>query len=324
MREAILLTMIVFALPGAGVAQRNGAPQAQERVSLTPRFVPGESFRYEMRFENTISGSRTGFVADPQGPSQLTLVWNTAIRLDVLPGEPHVPGGLRLRITYESSSAEIHSDTFDPDAVSLQDQYKKLAGKVIEFTLDRAGKVISVSGLEGIVEGEKSLELARQWIAQLASGPGAPAGGVAVGQNWSTEERAENLPIPGLVWRTESQYLRNEACPQPNSDTAPVVVSTPSEPCAVILSHLNLIRPKSAENTAPQQQNGVETSGKWDGSGEGVNYVSLRTGMLMNVTQSTTESMDVTFTTLHNDSLRYSGTTTSHSRVALVSSTSAL
>ena len=132
-------------------------------------------------------------------------------------------GGIRLRTTYEKSTATVGSDTFDPAAAETQEQYHKLEGKVVEFTLDADGKVKSVLGLEGIVDSEKAAQSARDWIAHLSASAGAPPGGVSLGQTWSSQQPADTLPIAGLVWRTDSHYLRNESCRPVNSDvpTAP-------------------------------------------------------------------------------------------------------
>src|SRR5882672_3950356 len=125
-------------LPPARV-QKGGA--VSTRVSLTPRFVPGQTFRYEMEFETTTATSRSGLASDPQGPSSLVVDWNAAVRIEVLPADAGTPGGIRLRTTYEKSTASIRSDTFDPAASDTSDQYHRLEGKVVEFTLDAGGKV---------------------------------------------------------------------------------------------------------------------------------------------------------------------------------------
>jgi len=87
----------------------------------------------------------------------------------------------------------------------------------------------------------------------------------------------------------------------------------------VILTHLNLVRPKPVRNPTPEEyrQNGVQTTGKWNGSGQSLSYISLRTGLVVSVTQTGTEEMDVTLTTARNGSLRYAGTIASRSQVAL-------
>jgi hypothetical protein len=187
--------------------------------------------------------------------------------------------------------------------------------------------VISVSGLAEIVDGEKAVQAAREWIAQLDAGSGAPAGGVSVGQKWSSDQAATSLPVAGMIWRTESEYMRNEICHPPNPDGAPAPSATESaanpestENCAVILSRLSLVRPKPVRKPTPEEsrKNGVQTAGKWGGSGESLSYISLRTGLVVSITQTGTEEMDVTMTTAHNTSMRYAGTILSRSQVALV------
>ena len=285
-----------------------------------------------MQFEATTDTTRSGLASDPQGPSSLVVDWNAAVRMEVLPADPGASGGIRLRTTYEKSTANVRSDTFDPAAAETQEQYHKLEGKVVEFTLDADGKVKSVIGLEGIVDSEKAAKSARDWIAQLSASAGAPPGGVSVGQTWSSEQPADSLPIAGLVWRTDSQYLRNESCHPVNPDVPPApgsqnshAANSPanshaSSDCAVILATLNLARSKGFRDLTPPEfrQNGVQSAGKWTGSAQSLLYVSLSTGMVVSVTQSGTEQMDVTLTSNHNTSMRYAGTISSRSQVALI------
>jgi hypothetical protein len=280
-----------------------------------------------MEFETTTATSRSGLAADPQGPSSLVITWNATILMEVLPAETNSPGSVRLRTTYEKSTANVSSDTFDPAATSTRSQYQKLEGKVVEFTLDASRKVTSVSGLQEIVDGEQAAQAARDWIAQLDAGSGAPAGGVAVGQKWSSEQPATSLPVAGMVWHTESEYLRDEVCHPPNPQGAPPPSEPesasnpePAETCAVILTHLNLVRPKPVRNPTPEEykKNGVQSAGKWNGSAQSLSYISLRTGLVVSITQTGTEDMDVTLTTTHNTPLHYAGTILSRSQVALV------
>ena len=280
-----------------------------------------------MEFQTTTATSKSGLAADPHGPSTLVITWDAVVRMDVLPAESSTPGAMRLRTTYEKSSASVNSDTFDPDAAATQGQYQKLQGKVIEFTLDAAGNVKSVSGLEGIVDGEKALQAARQWIAQMDASAGAPPGGVRVGEKWSSDQPADSLPIAGLVWRTETEYQRNEPCHPPNPDLPQAPLSAESgtnaytgENCAVLLANLSLVRPKSVRDLTPDdyRKNGVQTAGTWLGSAQSLTYVSLRTGAVVSVTQTGTEQMDVTLTTTRNTSMHYAGTIESRSQVALV------
>jgi hypothetical protein len=305
--------------------RRGGA--VSPRVSLSPRFIPGQTFRYEMEFETTTDTKRSGLASDPQGPSSLVVDWNATVRIEVLPADSGSPGGIRLRTTYEKSTASVRSDTFDPVATETQAQYRKLEGKVVEFTLDADGKVKSVIGIEGIVDSEKAAQSAREWVAQLSASAGAPPGGVLVGQTWSSEEPADSLPIAGLVWRTDSQYLRNDSCHPSNPDVPntpgaadSAATSQASKDCAVILANLNLVRSKASRDSTPPEfrKDGVQSAGKWNGSAQSLLYISLAAGMVVSVTQSGTEEMDVVLTTNHNTSMHYAGTISSRSQVALV------
>lgn len=298
---------------------KNSSP----RTSIAPHYAPGQVFRYAMEFETTTSTTQSGFSTDPQGPASLVITWDATIRMEVLPAETG-KAGMRLRTTYEKSNANIRADTFDPTADATKKQYENLEGKVVEFTLGAAGKVKSVSGLEGIVEGEKAAQAAREWINRLDASSGAPPGGVLMGQTWTSDEPASALPIAGMVWRTDSQYLRNEPCRPPNPDLPPDAAparSLAGETCAVILTQLNLIRPKSVRDPTPEdyRKNGVQTKGTWTGSGQSLTYVSLRSGAVVSVSQSGSEGMDVTLTSNHNNTaMRYAGTVRSRSQVELI------
>jgi hypothetical protein len=310
-----------------GARESSAIRPAQPRVSLSPRFSPGQVFRYEMEFETTTATSRSGLAKDPQGPSKLVITWDATVRMEVLPPGPAAPDGIRLRTTYEKSTASVRSDTFDPAASQTQGQYEKLTGKVVEFSLDAGGKVKSVSGLEDVVGGDKAAQVAGEWIAHLDASSGAPAGGVMVGQKWSSDEEAKALPVAGMVWRTETEYLRNEVCHPPNPEVPPASAPTESagspesdETCAVILTHLNLVRPKPVRDPTPEEyrKNGVQSAGTWNGSAQSLTYVSLRSGFVVSVTQTGTEEMDVTLTTGHDAAMHYAGTILSRSQVALV------
>ena len=334
---AILMLISPAARAQNSASKKSPPPRGQKggavppRVSLTPRFVPGENFRYEMEFETTTETSRSGLATDPQGPSSLVVDWNATVRIEVLSADAGTPGGIRLRTTYEKSTASVRGDTFDPAADETSGQYHRLEGKVVEFTLDAEGKVKYVAGLEGIADSEKAAQAAREWIAQLGATSSAPPGGVSVGQTWSSEQPADSLPIAGLVWHTDSEYLRNESCHPPNPDlpAAPGAAdsaanstanSESAADCAVILANLNLVRSKTVHDPTPPdlRKNGVTSAGKWNGSAQSLQYVSLASGMVVSVTQTGTEQMDLTLTSNRNTSMHYAGTISTRSQVALV------
>ena len=278
-----------------------------------------------MEYETTTETRRAGLASDPQGPSSLVVDWNATVRVEVLPADASTPGGIRLRTTYEKSTASVRSDTFDPAANETVNQYQQLEGKVIEFTMDAQGKVKSVIGIEEFAQSEKASQSARDWIAQLSASAGAPAGGVTVGQTWSSEQPASSMPLGGLVWRTESEYVGNESChPDKTPDPAPSqqipAAAAKPQDCAVILAKVSLVRSRTAHDSTPPElrKNGVESSGKWTGGGQSLLYVSLASGLVVSMTQTGTEQMDVLLTSNHNTSMRYYGTISSRSQVELL------
>ena len=337
-RDAVLLCVCLLIISFGAQAQTNDqkiTPALQTkknkmgvgRVSLTPRFAPGQSFRYEMEFETRTDTRRSGLGTDPQGPTSLVVNWNATVRMDVLSADAAAPGGIRLRTTYEKSAATVTTDTFDPAAEETENQYKKLEGKVVEITLDADRKVKSVAGLEGIVDTQKASQSAHDWISQISASAGAPLGGVSVGQSWMSDQPADSLPLAGLVWRTDSTYLRNEPCHAVNARSTQSIgaagsteAQPPAADCAVILANLKLAHGKGLHNETPAdlRNNGVQSQGKWEGSGQSLIYVSLATGTVVSVTQTGSQQMDVTLTSNHNTSMHYAGSITSRSQVAML------
>lgn len=310
-----MLSALVFLLP-FGV--RAGQKTSPDRVLLTPRFVPGQTLRYEMEFQTTTATSRSGMAADPEGPSRMVITWDATVRLDILPAPGSPSGSVRIRTTYEKSVASVSSDSFAPGAQAIEDEYGKLQGKVVDFTLNANGEVTSVSDLGNVLGGKKSVQEARAWMAQIATGPGAPLGGVAIGQKWVSTQPAISLPVAGMAWQTTSEYLRNEPC-RLSSLSGKSPKQSSAETCAVILTNLNLVRKKRLRDPTPPEfrKYGVRTAGAWNGSGQSLSYISLKSGFVVSVTQTASENMDMSYFTSHGDVLHDSGTMHSRSQVTL-------
>lgn len=325
-RLAVLLVILSLgSSPGRARQQAGKRPRAEDsrRVRLAPQFAPGQVLRYQMEFRTTTNTTESGLAHDPQGPAQLVVTWDAVVHLEVLPLKPDDASAApvtRLRTTYEKSVATARSDTYDPEADRIEQQYRKLEGRAIEFMLDVDGKVAKVEGLEGLLRDPKAAAAARDWLAQLSMGASAPREGIVPGQKWSFEQPAASAPLAGLLWRTESTYLRNEPCRPAGPHGAAASDSLAKETCAVILTRLEVTQPHPPKDPTPEdyRRAGVRTAGRWSGSGESLSYISLRTGWVVSVTQSATEEMDVTFYNAHGESLRYAGRVHSQSQVSLM------
>jgi hypothetical protein len=324
----ILAALCIPLCAAALLAQTSPPPQPKPKpaphrsaaaapVDLHPRFVAGQVLRYKIELQTTTVGGPSGSVQDSAASGQLVVTWNATVRIDVLAPEANSTAAIRLRTTYEKSAAVVHSDSYDPAANAMQDQYQRLEGRAVEFVLDAQGKVLNVQGLGDLFNDAKALNDAKQWIEQLSSGPGAggpghAGAGVSIGQQWSAEQPADGLPLAGLVWRTTAGYLRNAPCPRASAPDDASSSSAPpnAEQCAVIATHLNLRAPKTQHPATSDslRARGMTATGTWTGEGESTSYVSLRRGWVVSVTQTGAENMDVTVTSEHEDSLRYAGT----------------
>jgi hypothetical protein len=314
-------------LSGLGTRPAGRAP-ASARVRLVPQFTPGETLRYQFDLRTETTSHSTGPIDNPEGPSKLELSIRALVRLEVLHVETISAGArVRLRTTYEKSSASSQSDAFDPQEAALEDQYRKLEGHSIEFTLEPDGKVSDVSGLKEILPSDAAAGHVREWMAGLAQASTLPREGISIGQKWSAEHPVESAPIAGLVWRTESTYLRNEPCRAPSAQSnagdshraAPAAV--PEDTCAIILTKFAMDDRKVPRDPTPDEyrRNSLRTSGKWTGSGESLNAISLRTGLVVSVTQTGTEEMDVTVASATSTSrMHYAGRIHSESQITLL------
>ncbi len=308
-----------------------------QRIDLRPKLVPGEVLRYQVQLQTVTDTKRTGAISDPQGPSQLAVTWGATIKLEVL-ATPNLPAAssppskpaenkkartisaapsipLRIRTTYEHSAASVKSDSPDPQADDIERSYSRLEGQVIEFTLGTDGHVSDVHGLEGIIDDDKVRQAAEQWVAQV-SGPAVAAAGVALGQSWNSAQPAQSMPLAGLVWRSNSAYVRNESCRPAES----LASADAGELCAVILTRQSVDPRKQLRDPTPEdyRRNGLHTSGSWAGSGESLSYVSLQTHLVVSVTQDSSQQIDFTVTNPSGQSIRYAGKIETHSRVALL------
>jgi hypothetical protein len=329
-RESFLTTaalLCAIVLGGPAVSPASRVP-ANERIRLAPHFAPGETLRYQFDLRTETTSQSTGPIQDPEGPSKLELSIRALVRLDVLRVDATSAGPrVRLRTTYEKSSANSHSDSYDPQETTLEEQYSKLEGRSIEFTLDPDGKVADVVGLKEVLPNEAAAGYVREWLAGLAQSSALPREGISIGQKWSAEQPVDTAPLVGLVWRTESTYLRDEPCRASAPQTAPGNSAAASPPaasedaCAIILTRFEMDGHKVPRDPTPEQyrKNSLRTSGKWTGSGQSLNTISLRTGLVVSVTQTGTEEMDVTIASTTSPSrMHYAGRIHTESQITLL------
>jgi hypothetical protein len=319
------------------------------RIHLVPEFKPGDSLRYQIETQLTSAGTTTTPIVNPEGATQLKQSASILLRLDVLEVHPAANGAtgpMRLRATYEKSSATSETDAFDPSSAALVDQYNRLEGRSMDFTVEPDGKLTDIKGLGEMFTNPSAAQTVRSWLAGLSSSAGFPPAGISIGQKWSREQPLTGVPLAGLFWSTEATYLRNEQCPEinpPESSAAPstanpaatsatnsaAAANSPapnSEICAVILTQFTIVHRgsrKSQSDATPEdyRRNALRTSGTWTGSGESLDSISLSTGRVVRSTQSTSQDIDFTVTSTTTGSrLTYKGKVQSQSQINLLPS----
>lgn len=268
-------------------------------VRLAPKLAKGETLRYQIETRTSVTGQTTTPIANPEGASSFDQTVNLVVRLDVLDAGG-AKGGIRLRATYDRSDSESRSDSFSPQIQSLDARYKSLQGRSIEFTLSPSGQLTNFTGLEDIFPNRSEADSILSWARSVSSGEGFPQRGIRIGQKWRRESPLAGSPIEGLLWQTESSYLRNDPC----DDSLPGPGDRPGPPsktneCAVVLTRFDILRHGSPTGDATPEdyrRNGLRTSGRWTGSGESLDSISLSTGLLMRSTQTSTQDMDYRIT----------------------------
>ena len=268
------------------------------RIRFTPMFTRGETIRYQIDTRTTTTGKTTTPIVDPEGGSSASETVSLLVRLDVLEVQPGIEGApdqVRLSATYEKSSARAERDAFNPQTPSLEDQYARLAGHSIEFTIGSNRQPTDFKGLDNILPSRPEPNPIPTWVNLLPLGSGFPRNGIVIGEKWGSERPLAGLPLADLLWRTESTYLRNEPCTS-SSVTVPGRASAADlETCAIVLTRFEILRHGRANSDATPEdyrRNGLRTSGTWKGSGERLDSISIPSGLLIRSTQTSTQDLD--------------------------------
>lgn len=301
----------------------------KELIRLIPRYSNGQVLRYSVQLRMKTTARATGPIVDPEGATRFSQSVNVILRLEVISVAGTTNEPARLRATYETVAASGKGDSFDPDAKAFEQEYQRLQGRSIEFTLHPNGRITDITGLEDVAtDPSRALEL-NQWLSQITLGASTPQRGIAIGAKWSSEQPVAGAPLAGVVWRTKSAYQRNEPCTlygaNSRSDSGPgrpEAASPAPEECAIILTRSGTReRPSERDRTPPvYEKNGLRTSGEWKGTGETLTAISPRTGMVVSVTQSIATHMDFTVTAAATGNrVRYIGDTQSQAQITLLS-----
>jgi hypothetical protein len=272
---------------------------APAKVHLSMKFTPGEVLRYQIETSTTANNKMETPIENPEAASKSTQSVSLILRLDVLntpPANGVAAGSVRIRTTFEKSDAAFKSDAFDLAGSNVQDQYKHLEGRSLEYTIEPDGQVSHITGIDDLLANPVVAQNVHAWMNGLSFGARLPKGGIEVGQKWNTDQPMEGTPLGGLVWRNRSTYLHDEPCSATDAPQKPSAgAQSPANAdlsCAVVVTEFKIIRNGDA-TPDDYSRKGLDTSGTWTGSGGSLEHISLSDGTLIRSTQNSTQNMDV-------------------------------
>jgi hypothetical protein len=310
----VLLAMCLATASLAAQAPRQRTLKDPQRVRLYPKFQTGQTLYYQMDFRSRTSGTSEGLIASPEASKEQEISISALVRLDVvsvaLGPSQEVRPSVHLRTTYEKVASTIRTDVPDPQADQLRDRIQQLENKSLEFTIGAGGQVSGIRGLEDIFpEQQRGL---REWLTGIGFTASLPAEGIYPGMKWSLAPPENSaLPLAGIAWKNESSYLRDEPCHAVKLTPEDMATQAPNpESCAVILSTMSLDgTAKPSDRTPPEfRAKNLRTHGTMSGNGQSLTYISLETGLVVSVTQTSRQDMDLTVSSdKAGSSLRYQG-----------------
>ncbi|HXW56067.1 MAG TPA: hypothetical protein VEJ67_09980 [Candidatus Cybelea sp.] len=298
------------------------ARSTAQRFEPAPHFVKGATLRYSIDSRTDSNEHTTTPIINPEGATQYQQSTSIVVRLDVLevqPGGPDSPPAIHFRATFEQARADSQADAYAPAAAALDDGIDQLEGRSFDLTVAGAD-ARGVEGLEKIAANREVASRVLSWVRLLCLPSTVPAAGIVVGQKWSDERALTDMPLTGLFWRNDSTYLRNEPCAvsAPKSSTGAFALGD----CAVLLTRFTIVRHGSdRDDRTPDSylHNGLRTSGKWTGSGESLESISLGSGWLVSSTQTATQDMDYQIVSASSGSRIHNvGRTTTQTQITLL------
>jgi hypothetical protein len=308
------------------------ARTTDRRAQLVPHFAPGVTLRYSIETRTTSNEHTISPVESNEGGGPFKQTTSFVVRLDVLAllqTTQTAANFVRFRATFEKSHADsaVGASAPEPSPLgsSFDDSIDQLEGRSFEFTIGPDGQIASVKGLEEITTNREAAERAISWITVLSSAGSVPRERVEIGQKWKSDKALTGLPLSDVIWRTESSYLREEPCAAPAGVNDPKDSGPPAqsqEDCAVILTRFEISRRGSEHSDATPddyRRNGLRTSGKWTGSGQSLNSVSLVSGFLVSSSQTATQDMDYEIVSAASGSaIHQVGRTTTQTEISLI------
>lgn len=292
-------------------------------TTLFPKLHAGQSLTYLIQYRTEKNVKTESRVVTPAGPDDAQTDARWLLHIEIVDVRPQ---GERAAIHARSQFQKLDSGVPWSNAAEAQPQpnpHESIPeSKPVEFTILPDGHVEPVNGLADLFPEQR--QAWQEWMRQFAIAGTFPPGGVKRGQSWkSIEEEQSPSPITRLQWDKQGTYVRDEPCAatQFPSGTGAAQKNSPPETCAVVLTHAVLKQKSSPKDTTPGDfsSQGLRTMGTASGTNETISYISLRTGLVVRVTEEAHQFMDVIVAKPDaSNQVHYNVSAKSHSEVLLV------
>jgi hypothetical protein len=306
-----------------GILQPSVAAAPIARATLFPRLHAGQTLTYFVQYRTKKNVKTESRVVTPTGPQDAETDAQWLLRVDIL----HVhPQGERAAIHARSRFQSVASAMAQNNAVaqhaSASSPAQSLEAKSVDFTVLPDGRVDAVRGLADLFPDQRLVW--QVWLRQFAIAGVFPRGGVRPGQSWkSTELEHAPSPIVRLEWEKQATYVRDEPCAAIQFSETGIASpkNSATESCAVVLTNAILKQKSSPKDTTPGdfRLHDLRTTGNATGKNETISYISLRSGLIVRVTEDAQQFMDVLVAkTDASNQIHYNVEATGHTEVLLV------
>jgi len=288
------------------------------RITLFPKLHAGQTFTYLLESRTKKNVKTESRVFTPSGPDDTQIDNQWFLHVEILDVRPQ---GDRAAIHARSRFQSVNASEQKP----LAKRSDSSDAKSVEFTIVPDGRVEGLTGMDDLFLEQRQAWL--DWLRQFAIAAVFPREGVKLGQTWkSTEPEQAPSPIIKLQWDKRATYVRDEPCtPIQMADTATAPSDSPSETCAVILTRAVLKQKSRVGDTTPKDfsMHALSTSGTATGTNETISYISLKTGLVMRVTEDAQQFMDVIIAKADgSNEVHYNINAASHTEVFLIAPSS--
>jgi hypothetical protein len=283
----------------------------------------GQTFTYIVQYRTQKNVKTESRVVTPSGPQNVQSDAKWTLSVEILDVRAQgVRSTIHARAQFQSVDSAGQAQSATGQQVSPA-AGPEAPAKSVEFTILPDGRAEAVTGLDGLFPEQR--EAWQQWLRQFAIAGVFPDGAIKRGRRWkSTEVEQAPSPIARLQWEKEATYVRDEPCaavPPPSASGGVSSANSQPQTCAVILTRAVLKQKSSPKDTTPGdfKLHGLRTTGTANGTNETISYISLKSGLIVRVTEDAKQFMDVVVAKADgSNQVHYNVDANSHTSILLV------